>query len=119
VSPREWLLKPLCYELITPSDLEETLRRYQRLAADQTEFGFDLLKCTWDDVHHELQRAQDAVSECDSRGEKFYRKAWRALGPKETVPVPSLGSIPNNLNVLQRGLVAIFSVSEKVETPFN
>ncbi|KAE9373805.1 hypothetical protein N431DRAFT_407513 [Stipitochalara longipes BDJ] len=93
------------------SDLEETLKRYQRQAPDQVDFDFDLLRCTWDDVLHELERAQAAVSERDNRGENFYRKAWRALGTVETVLAPRLTTIPDNLNVLQGGLVAIFRLA--------
>jgi hypothetical protein len=109
----------LWYELTASSDLEEALKRYQRQAPDQADFDFDLLKCTWHDVLHELERAQAAVSESNNGGKKFHRRAWRALGTMETVLAPGLVAIPNNLCVLQGGLAVIFSVSWDFETYFT
>jgi hypothetical protein len=111
--------KLLWYELTASSDLEEALKRYQRQAPDQADFDFDLLKCTWHDVLHELERAQAAVSESDNGGKKFHRRAWRALETMEAVLAPGLVAIPNNLCVLQGGLAVIFSVSWDFETYFT
>lgn len=90
--------------------------RFQKQVPDQADFNFDLLKCTWNDVLQELEKAHAAVFEDEKRGKKWHRKAWRALGTTGDVFAPGLVAIPNNmpLCVLQGGLAVIFSVSRSL-----
>jgi len=92
------------------SELEETLKRFQ--TSHQVDFDFDLLRCTWDDVLRELDKAQAAVSESEAREKKPHRKAWRALGTTGGDIISSgLVALPDELGVLHGGLAIIFCVS--------
>jgi len=98
------------------SDLGETLSRYQAAATSQHsefELDFDPLRCTWDDVLRELERAKAATSESEDRGKRLHKRAWRAMGTTGAdIFLPALAAIPDNLCVLQGGLAVIFTVCQ-------
>src|SRR4051812_8422223 len=61
------------------ADLKETLECHQRVARKYVDFTDDLLKCTWDDVHKELQKAKQAHVLSERRGTRNpIRGAWRS-----------------------------------------
>ncbi len=97
------------YESAEVSDLRETLECHQK-ARKYVDFTDDLTTCTWEDVHAQLHRAQDAAVESKRRGNNPLRKAWRAMGATSSILEPGLEALPDELCILHGGLAMIFSV---------
>jgi len=93
------------------ADLKETLECHQKVASKYVDFVDDLLKCTWDDVHEELQKAKRAHVVSERRGNRNpLRGFWRTLGTSGSILAPGLSAIPDELCVLHGGLAVVFSV---------
>ncbi|KAK3312951.1 hypothetical protein B0H66DRAFT_569238 [Apodospora peruviana] len=103
------------YEPPEVRDLRETLQCQHEKAARYVDFTNDLTKCTWEDVHRELKRAQAAMAESERRGKNPIRRAWRAVGTISEIIAPGLSAIPDDLCVLHGGLALIFSLARHSE----
>ncbi|KAF2672080.1 hypothetical protein BT63DRAFT_422585 [Microthyrium microscopicum] len=90
-------------------DLEDTLKQFH----DQPELDFDVLKCTWDDVLREMDRAIKAGQDSKAPPKKLHQKLWRKLGAMGGTVAPALVAIPDELCVLHGGLALIFSLARQ------
>jgi hypothetical protein len=97
------------YESQEIYDLKETLDFHHRIRK-YVDFTSDLNKCTWDDVHQELAKAQEAAVRSEKTAKQVHRKVWRAMGSSSSILAPGLAALPNELCVLQGGLALVFSV---------
>jgi hypothetical protein len=98
------------YEREEVCNLRETLECHHQRGGKYADFTTDLSKCTWEDVHRELRKAQAAAVESERRGMNIVRRAWRFMGATSSVLAPGLAAIPDNLSVLHGGLALLFSV---------
>ncbi len=96
--------------LMVRSDFRESLARHR--AAAPEEVDFDLVNCTWEDVLVQLERANNAASESESREgiRGRIRQSRRWIFNATEVLGPGLAAIPDELCILHGGLAAIFSV---------
>lgn len=92
------------------ADLKDTLECHQKTARRYVDFADDVLHCTWDHVHEQLQKAKAAEEESQRRGRNMARKTWRSMGTTGSILAPGLSAIPDDLCVLHGGLAVIFSV---------
>ncbi|KAH7323239.1 hypothetical protein B0I35DRAFT_427345 [Stachybotrys elegans] len=97
------------------NDLWETLHTHQTRAAKYVDFIQDVNKCTWDNVHEELRKAQEAAIESEGRGKNMFKKIWRRMGVTSSILAPGLAAIPDELCVLNGGLAVIFSLARHSE----
>lgn len=91
-------------------DLKETLEFHRRVGKF-VDFTSDLNSCTWDDVHQELAKAQEAAAKSEKGGKQLHRKFWRNIGSTSSILAPGLAALPDELCVLHGGLALVFSVS--------
>ncbi|KAK4160418.1 hypothetical protein QBC43DRAFT_113603 [Cladorrhinum sp. PSN259] len=103
------------YEPPAVYDLKETLECSQQKAKKYLDFNSDLVKCTWEDVHLQLRKAQEKAIESEYRGKSGIKKIWRSLGATSSVLAPGLAAIPDTLHVLHGGLAVIFSLARHSE----
>jgi hypothetical protein len=98
------------YETQEIYDLKETLDFHHKVGK-YVDFTRDLNKCTWDDVHEELAKAQAAAERSEKGGKQLHRKLWRTVGTTSSILAPGLAALPDNLCILHGGLALLFSVS--------
>ncbi|KAK0712618.1 hypothetical protein B0T26DRAFT_714770 [Lasiosphaeria miniovina] len=119
-SPSELNMSTVQYEVSSVQDLRETLQ-CEKLISKFGTFTNDLISCSWDHVHEELQKARVAAAESESRGERFFKNPvrwiWRGIGATASVLEPGLAAFPDEygLNVLKGGLALIFSLARHSE----
>ncbi|KFA78623.1 hypothetical protein S40288_11199 [Stachybotrys chartarum IBT 40288] len=103
------------YEPPEVYELRETLHNHQNRAAKYVDFISDLDQCTWENVHEELRKAQQAAIRSEERGKNLIKKVWRKIGVTSSVLAPGLAAIPDNLCILNGGLAVIFSLARHSE----
>lgn len=110
-SPSKLNMETEQYQRPEVVDLQEALQNHQHFASKYVDFTSDVTQCSWDHVHEELRKAQDAAIRSEERGRKFMKRAWRKIASTSSVLMPGLAAIPDELCVLNGGLAVIFSVS--------
>jgi hypothetical protein len=108
--PARLNMSTMQYESEEIAELKETLNFYHR-AGKYVDFTTDLQSCTWDDVHRELVKAQEAAERSVKGGKQLHRRLWRTIGSTSSVLAPGLSALPDDLCVLHGGLALLFSVS--------
>jgi hypothetical protein len=103
-------LSTMQYESQEIHDLRATLEFQHKVVGKYVDFTSDLNKCSWDDVHQQLAKAQATAEKSEKRGEQPLRKVWRKIGSTSSILAPGLSALPDNLCVLHGGLALIFSV---------
>jgi len=109
--PSKLNMSTLKYETQEIADLKETLD-FHRKAGKYVDFTSDLTRCSWDDVHQELAKAQEAAERSVKGGKQPHRRLWRNIGSTSSVLAPGLAALPDELCMLHGGLALVFSVSQ-------
>jgi hypothetical protein len=92
-------LSTMQYESQEVHDLRETLEFQHKVVGKYVDFTSDLNKCSWDDVHQQLAKAQATAEKSEKRGEQPLRKVWRKIGSTSSILALGLSALPDNLLV--------------------
>jgi len=109
-APAKLDMATMQYESQEIYDLKETLDFHRRVGK-YVDFAADLTKCSWDDVHQELGKAQMAAARSEKAGKRMHNRVWRGIGNTSSVLAPGLAALPDELCILHGGLALVFSVS--------
>ncbi|KAB5583584.1 hypothetical protein GE09DRAFT_1212161 [Coniochaeta sp. 2T2.1] len=102
------------YESQEIYDLKETLDFHRRVGK-YVDFTTDLTKCSWEDVHQELAKAQAAAARNEKAGKRLHTKVWRGIGNTASILAPGLSALPDELCLLHGGLALVFSLARHSE----